>query len=307
MFKKLWFSAAAGVAAGLVSVAQAGTISFAFDPDGAGGTYSPISGVTLIDQAPGNALAVGGVSAIQSYLTGGSDTGFTLYYQANLFGLKAGNTVVYANGFPAGAPTFTFAAAFGETVQSATGVPGNATFGLDLSNPVNYFRMYASAPGNDLTGAGFGTGTVILEGTISALNSSSFTLTNSNPGTPLDGNGNNDWPGTETVVGSGATDLTVTITDFDSNYFPDLSTDNFYFSFFNTSQVTPFSQTDPSRSVLGQAPNVGLRNGESGPDFLFQADANQSLVAAVPEPNVLPLLAIGLIGAGMIARRRNAR
>lgn len=306
MVKKLLCSAVAGVAAGLFSVAQAGTISFAFDPDGAGAAYAPIQNVTLIDQAPGNALAVGGVTAIQSYLGGGSDTGFTLYYQANLSVLKSGNNIVFANGL-AGAPTFTFAAAFGETVQSAAGLPGNASFGLDLSNPVNYFRMYASpAVGNDLTGAGFAVGTIILEGTITAMNSSSFTLTSAAPGTPLDGNGSNDWPGTTTVVGSGATDLTVTITSFDADYFPNLSASNLYFSFFNTSQVTPFAQTDPSRQVLGNPSNVGAVNGLSGPDFLFQADANQSLVAEIPEPGIMPLLALGLIATGFAVRRRSA-
>lgn len=300
MLKKVWLATAASVAAGAFSVAQASTISFAFDPDGAGAAAA-IPNVTTIDQAPGNALAVGGVTAIQNFLSGSGDTGFTLYYQANLSVLKSGDNLVYANQLSGN--TFTFAAAFGETVVGATGVPGNAQFALDLTNPVNYFRMYDSTGvASDLNGTGFTTGNVILEGTITAMNSSSYTLVSADP-VALDGFGDDNYPGITTVTGSGATDLTVSITGFDSDYFPSLSSDQLYFSFFNTSQVTPYAQTNPSASVLGIAPNIGGLNGVSGPDFLFQADANQSLVS---EPGVLPLLAFGLIGAGMIARRRNA-
>jgi hypothetical protein len=115
----------------------------------------------------------------------------------------------------------------------------------------------------------------------------------------FDQNLNNDWPGTLTVCGTGATRVSVEVLSADPNYFPGFSPGQLanLKSFFNTSTVTAFEQTDPSRLFTsndagfdGSATEVlvppvlgninGGPNPPNGPDFQFQADANQSFVVA---------------------------
>ncbi len=272
------------------------TISFTFDPTGGGGG---LTDYVSIDQAPGNALAIGGITAIQNYLAGSGSTQFTLAYQGNL------NTVNrpgldFLNG--TGGNFFNFTMQLQEQVTSVSG--NTATFGF-VSGGTNLFQMFAhTAEGNDLTGAGFGSGTPILTATVAAVNSSSFT--NNGGSTNLDNFLGDSWAGQQSVRGSGATDLLLTVLSADLGYFPTLQASSpIVFSFFNTSQVTPFNETDPSRLFPwlngGTAPSLGTLNGVNGPDFLFQADANQSF--EVPEPSALFLMGLGLAGFTLLRKR----
>jgi hypothetical protein len=310
--KKFLLAAAVSATFAASNPVWAATTTFTFDPTGTPGAAGDISNVALIDQAPGSALGVGAVTAIQNFLAGGGgSTDFTLLYQANLSVLQDDNSAnLFSNG--AGGDFFTFAAGFGETVIDATGLP-SATFAFDPNNSTNFFKMYAvSALANNLTGAGF-VGTPILEGVITDVISSSFTLQNATP-TALDNFGTNNWPGQQSVSGSGASDISVQITSFDANYFPDLPLSSLIFSFFNTSQVTPFNQVNPSRSftnldgtasaATAAVGTLGATNGTEGPNFIFQADANQSLAVTVPEPASLALMGLGLMGMGFVSRRR---
>jgi len=282
---------------------------FTFDPTGTPGATGDINGLGAIDQSPGNALSVGGVITP----VGGQAN---LLYQANLGTLNnsAGNAV-FLNG--TGGNFFTFVAGFRETFTSTSTGAGNqtATFSLASGAP-NFFIMYrTSAPGNNLTGTGFTTGTPILQGVINATNfSSSFSETLASRTSPVtfDQFGANNYAGVTSVVGSGASQFNATITSFNPNYFPSFSASSLIVSFFNTSQVTPFLQVDPSALFSSNgtadgdvAANRGAINGVTGPDFQFQADANTSFqVTAVPEPETYALLLGGLGLVGFVAGRR---
>lgn len=298
---------------------NAGTIAFTFDPTGNAGADPSkiIHNATVLDQSPGNALAVGGVTATQNFLEDSKDTNFTLYYQANLATINILNSdgdpeALWLNGSNDG-KFFTFSAGFGETVTKADGVPGSATFGFDSTNPINYFTMYANtAPGSDLNGTGFTTGDVVLRAEVISIKSSGFTLTNEN-GVLLDQFNADNWSGQETVTGSGTTDMVLRILEVDSDYFLDLNPDdNIVTSFINTSQVDPFTSTNPAKCFntesgvcdngTGYAPNIGLLNGATGPDFLFLADANQAF--ETPEPASIALIGLGLALIGFFNRRR---
>lgn len=296
-------------------------------------TFNPgtgnITDIALIDQAPGSAIAQGGVSAIQNFASGGTAAGnnFQLYYQANLSNMQAADTTpLFSNG--TGGNFFNFVASFGETVTSVAG-NNSATFAFNPGSAINYFEIFASSSiANNLTGAGFGGATSILKGVITSVDSSNFVVSSVTP-VNLDQSPNgNQWGTQQTVTGSGSSDITVQVTSVDGTYFPTLNPLNkIVISFFNTSQVDPYKQVDPSRcfntlsfnnagsvcdGVTGGADGyngvLGALNGSSGPDFQFQADANQSITQSVPEPGTVAMVGLGLtlLGLGGVRRRKAA-
>jgi hypothetical protein len=286
---------------------------FTFDPTGGGGG---IANVALIDQAPGSALAAGGVTAINNFLSGSGSTNFTLHYQANLSSMQfEDSSIAFANG--SGGNFFTFVSGFGETVVGASPFPGTASFKFDPTNPVNFFNMYASnSIANNLAGTGFINGAPILTAHIVAAPTSNFQVTDQTP-ILLDQSPNGDqWSGQQTVTGGGLTDLTMIVDSVNSGYFPSLTpASTITISFFNNSQVDPFRQVDPSQcfntvgSVCGGGGGItslgtlGAVNGSTeGPNFEFQADGNQSF--AVPEPASLALIGLGLSAMGFFGRSR---
>jgi hypothetical protein len=289
---------------------------FTFDPTGGGGG---IANVALIDQAPGSAFAEGGVTAINNFLAGSNDTGFTLHYQANLSAMQfADTTNAFSNG--SGGNFFTFVAGFGETVIGASSFPGTATFAFDPANPVNFFNMYASnSIGNNLTGTGFVSGAPILTAHIVAVETSNFQVSSAvGTSSNLDQSPNgDDWAGQQTVTGGGLSDIVLVVDSVNSGYFPSLNpASTITVSFFNNSQVDPFRQVDPSQCFntdvstcdggggIVSLGTLGAVNGanNSGPNFIFQADGNQSF--AVPEPASLALIGLGLSFMGFFGRSR---
>jgi len=317
----------------------AAPVTLQFDPTGAGNTTGAAVTVAMIDQTVGSALAVGGNTAVQNFLAnkvdlGTRDTGFTLYYQANLGTMSDGASLapVFTNGN--GGNYFTFVAGFGEKVAGAEGYPGTSSFVLDSSNPVNYFQMYANSGGNNLTGEGFASGTLILSGTLTSVDTSNFQITNTNP-VSLDQFGTNNWltsglGGTNqtTVTGAGTSDFSIQISFADPDYFVDAASltsgGEILWSFFNNSQVDPFRQADPSQcfstpgstcesgggivsvGTLGAINgNLNPTAGTIGPNFMFQADGNQSFATQeVPEPASIALIGLGLSLIGFFNRRR---
>ena len=329
--KKLQMLTAAATMALSLSTHAADFITF--DPTGVGGVSAgDLTNVSAFDWLFGNALAAG-VNSTNGIAVG---TSFTTYYQANL------GTVVrplagdpdFLNG--SGGNFFTAVAAFGETVTGCTSgslfACQNAEFSFNASTP-NFFRIYkTTGEASDFTGAGF-TGTLILSGTVVPTGfSSNFNVSGAPTATTLCGSvlapttncldqsaNGNQWPGVSTVTGSGGSTLQIVVDSALANYFPDIAVGTLIsFSFFNTSQVLAFNETDPSKCFATLAGDckvtstIGAINGApivlgGGKDVIFQADANQSFTRAVnkvPEPGTLALAGLALITMVGLGRRR---
>ena len=99
---------------------------------------------------------------------------------------------------------------------------------------------------------------------------------------PYDQAGNNNYPGILSLAGSGSALFGANTSTFDSAFFKNSVTQ----ISFNASHVVPFREIDPSHLFAGQpggvapalVPNIGPVNGQTGPDFQLQSDANSSFV-----------------------------
>lgn len=325
--KKLIAAAVLGL--GLTGVAYASALTFSFQP--CGNATCTITGAGLLDWAPGNTLAESGAGGGALLPVGAKVTDL---FQANLGTVQDPLTNnLYANG--GGGHYFTVVASFGEKVSSTFLGPigpvalgskwfGGNTFEFDpTSTANNFFYVYENdvAIGNNLTGAGFTAGKIILSGKIVSV----FSQENVDPNfftTDLSGlpsikpcgrldqspNGNQLGP-VDTICVGGSSDVTTHVEYADKDYFPDLPVDlSFVLGLTNTSLISPYKQIDPSLNFTndgiasGNTPNnIGAINGISGPNYVFQSDANTSFV---PEPGSLALIGASLLGVFGIGRRK---
>lgn len=285
-----------------------------FDPTGGGNGFS---NVQTFDWKPGNALAIGGNPA------GGLEVGdnITLLYQANLGTvLDENGDTLFTNGD--GGNYFTLVAGFEETVKSISEDKSSAHFALTPNGKTNFLKVYAlNSQGDNLSGEGFTDDNVILSGRISE-NGFVSNFANTGETALFDGNGADNYNGFQSVIGAGASKLIADISFQDDGYFPTFNINDLLVNLkntnFNTSQVTPFDQVDPSRAFINLTgtqsaqitPNLGSVNGAagSGPDFQLQADANNSFTTSakpVPEPATVALLGAGLGILGFMRRRQS--
>jgi hypothetical protein len=304
------------VVMGVLALPALATVDVAVDRAGAGGADIVVSS---LDWNVGNGLAIGAVP-----LAAGTD--FQVRVQNNLavFNLAGGGTATPAPGrewtlvgvlpehtaavtgaFPTGFASFVL----GPVVGPATPVDGVSTV---AGNTIQIWE--SAADSSNLAGTGFANGTLILEATVTSL-TSIFSATGGGAGTDLDQflGGDppiDDYPAIDTVTGIGVTDLVATVNFTDPNFFTDFGPgpDSVALTLFNTSQLLPFNQAEPSALFLGYAPSIGPVNGLSGPDFQFQLDANQSFnLEVIPEPVTAALGMMGLSSLALaLLRRRTA-
>jgi hypothetical protein len=264
-----------------------------FSPDGSG--RPPFSDVVGFDWLAGNALAHRGLAAQATFLntatvtrlpsgpgvfdylfTGGTQDSITRLAQATLGLILRADSKI-------GSPVdqITFVAGFGEVVESmrltidtVTGQQDlSSDFEFDVSNPTNFFEVYADrgpvTSSDNLNGTGFNDGTRILEGIVLPIGfSSNFTLDGDQPIADLDQAGSNNYDGPggnpgpsgpafqgpiRTLQGSGASNFTVLVTSADPDYFLDDFNSILLTTFVDRTDTVPFDSADPSaRFVFGR-------------------------------------------------------
>jgi hypothetical protein len=269
-------------------------------PTGSIGVSGVTGDVYSLDWAVGNALAKGAVP-----LQNGQD--FTLYYQATLANFVGSNSPITANGGLNSAYELTIVGGITEKTQLLD--PADAKFSLDTTSPgaVNFFTIYKSpVNANNLAGTGFTDGTIVMQGKATSatgnfgVDFAALAL--------LDSHGTDQWGGQQTISGNGSTKISVDVTSYDSTYFTTPIGSFLWDLEFNTSNILPYNQVEPSHLFTDAAgnpitPSIGPVNGLTGPDIMFQADGSASPVVT-PEPSTMVLLGAGLFGMSVFARRR---
>lgn len=191
----------------------------------------------------------------------------------------------------------TFVTRFTETVTSVTNyndpVTGHAMVKADflsgdLNGGANIFEMFqdtqATGTQADPTGvSGYDDGNSILSASM-IIQQSSFTLD------------------TVTEIGTGSFDIKLDVTGYDSNYF-DLPFDDLFFQLVSTGTLNQPATIFPT--VMWDGTNIADMAAAGRNPQLFKVDGSTD-PAVVPEPSTIMLLGIGLLGMGLVARKRRS-
>lgn len=170
--------------------------------------------------------------------------------------------------------------------------PNSSTFSIDPEGTVNYVEIYYDPlkDADPLTGTGYNNGIKLMSGTISSLTGSFNVYDFITKALDLYGPDQN-YPGLLTVEGNGASAgvIDISVGTINHDFFPD--DPEKLTMFFNTSNVTPFIQQNPSAGQIWTNGGIIVPVfGEDGAfkvngfpptsggnaDFLFQSDANSS-------------------------------
>lgn len=319
------------------------TDTIMFDPDGTGEAANGTLNVGSFDWAPGSTLSVDTIPT-----AAGDDV--VSYSHASLGILVNENGIGIAPSGLNTNFEITFVAGFTETIDSVETSPtvlvsdggdgiggGNDiyTFSQTITlveagtQTVNFFEIYyddfsAGSQNNPLAGTGYRDGQLILSAELVSLsgnftadftfvdvdNSGGFNAGDILQTSLLDQFGADQWGGQQTISGEGSTQLVADVTFQDYDFFISNVSALVQDLFFNTSNILPFAQTNPSMQFDGSViiPDIGAINGFSGPDILFQTDANSGFVTTeVPEPSTVLLFGLGLLLLGFGSRNQFAR
>ncbi|MCU0872374.1 MAG: hypothetical protein MUE50_08510 [Pirellulaceae bacterium] len=275
-------TAALALGLGFMGMAYA-AIPVQIDPDGPGPMDAQATG--SIDWQVGNMLVPDGIAKLQV----GDRVRALLQARLNLL-LDANNVPLP---FPAD-KEWTYVASVPLKVTSmSVDANGKRTIQWEFdgnaapSSPdySNFMEIWAddNRNSNDLQGTGFNDGKLILMGLVT--NVGQF-VTISQPQVLFDQFLGDSYSGQQTLTINGSQSIVVNVVYPDADYFPDfdLTKVESIISWFNSSNITPFKQANPSARFVGDAsgtapnvlPSIGTVNGSSGPDVQAQADPNQS-------------------------------
>jgi uncharacterized repeat protein (TIGR01451 family) len=266
--------------------------------------FSSLPKVSTFSNAPGNALAVGGVLPPNSPV--GTTQNFSVLFQSTLAAfLDINGSNINKDGLSGLGTNFQILTIglFPETetvlvVNQA--VTFSATPGTNSVSSTNFFELVYEPsssffmPGqavNNRTGQGFpnivypatmGNGdTVIAVGHISTVSGSSV-VTNPSAGL-LDQAPGNNGTGPTTVGFSGSTQIGITIDSVNPGWFPDVHQmiSSFNFATYNTTPFTQVGANDanvPGTYFNGYTPQLGSINGAIGPDVEFEAHVTDAVI-----------------------------
>jgi hypothetical protein len=290
------------IAAGLGQSAFAGATDVVFT---AGGTTFTSNSAT---EAPaGNALVVGGQSAIAGLMPGGpASAPLQVLFQSQLVFNSA------TSGLPLNTPgVFTVTGSVFETVSLTSAgtvvfniAPGASTFNIFFG---------ASSP-NSLAGTGFQAGTLVFSGSIGSA-AGNFSDLPGSPTGPFDLANPAAYPGKLAVLGTGQTALVINETSYDSSFFnTNLTGASLNLTIATATQFVT-AGADPSMNFFGTTPHLPTINGtltsaDTSPipyDVQFQTNGSGSF-QVVPEPASMAMTLMGLVGVGAVtyrARRKN--
>ena len=316
-----------------VPTASAALIDFDWQGNGS----EVISNVASLDWTPGSSYTLGGTG---STLTNGDRLDTYLHGSLGSFLDQNGRPINVNYGLNTNYEV-TFTAGFREEVFGITNVVNPVTGQLtqilnfvSVDDPFNFFEIYVDdTPDADaLSGTGFNDGIRIASGTVAAGGGGNITsafVFSGDPNDPIstdpanyplmDQFGPDNWAGVRTNSGFGGSIFSA-ISDFvDDSFMLPLDEngnvwDGIRFDLsFNSSQIVPFNETNPSREFFDKdgtsvLADPGTINGINGAGVLLQVDGNSSFTtdpSVVPLPPSIFLFLSGLLGYTLIGRRKS--